>query len=88
MKNLSKYNLKTLGLALTILVSILCLFSYISAPESAGFFESINPISGLMGVMFMLSYFGLSVLVSALILLFILAAVWFVLYRVLLNKKH
>ena len=88
MKIKTRTNIKRLTLSLGILVVLLCLSSYASAPQSASFVEAFNPWSTLVGLAFVLTYFGLPVAASAaIVVLLLLLALWgvFALVRRLLK---
>ena len=53
-----------MAVAFGVLLMLLCLCSYASAPQSAAFFEAVNPWSTLMGLAFVLTYFGLPLAVA------------------------
>ena len=81
MTNKSHSNMKIKTVALGILVLLLCLFSYFSAPQSATFLEAINPWNSLVGLTFILTYFGLPVPLAILVEVLLLLLLLYLLHR-------
>ncbi len=84
MNNITKYNIKSFVMALGVLILLLCLCSYISAPQSDSFLEAINPWSSLAGLAFALTYCGLPILgavIAGFVLIMLILFVLFIVAR-------
>ena len=77
MNNITKYNIKTSAVATIAIILLICLFSYASAPQSASFFDAINPITALAGLAFTLAYVGASLVISIIVTILIVTVIWF-----------
>lgn len=85
MSNISKQNLKSLAAAGGLLILILCLLNYAAAPQSAGFLEAINPLEPLVGMAFVLTYFGLPIAMAVIVEVILILLILYCLFKL---AKH
>lgn len=77
MNNIERYNIKTSAVATITIILLICLFSYISAPQSDSFLEAINPMIALAGFTFTLAYIGVPLILSIIATILLVAGTWF-----------
>lgn len=86
-----KNDLKWIKIALStiIVVGLLSLFTYVSAPVTEHFeWSSINPATAVAGLVFTLCWLGVPLLLSIAILLFLCILLGLVFYKLLRIKKN
>ncbi len=75
---MTKLGFKTIALSIILLVGLLCAFTFIQSPSSESFeWSSINPLEGLAGIAFALSFgLGVPVAISIICILILLFGIW------------
>ncbi len=78
-----KLNISTSLASAVIVLILVCIFSYISAPESAGFWESINPVTLIQGLIFSLTWFGFPLGLSIFSVFAACFLLWFIFMKII-----